>query len=77
MVDVDATEREQDLGRHADRPEVADRAQQREVGVVVGVAAELGRVGEEPDLSQAGDERRIELGAFGQLVEGVLAPGQR
>ena len=42
-----------------------------EVGVVVGVAAELGRIGEEPDLAQAGDELLVELRPLGQLGERV------
>lgn len=50
-------------------------AEDAEVGVVVGVAAELGRVGDEADLPQPGYQRRVELGFFGDLGQRVLVAG--
>ena len=75
MVDVDAADREQDLGCHPDRLQLADRAEHTEIGVVVGVATELGGVGEEADVAQTLHELVVELGALGDLGERVLVTG--
>ena len=76
VVHVDAAEGEQDLGRHPDRSQLDHGAQHREVGIVVGVAPELGRVGEETDLAQPVHELRVDPGPFGHLGERVLAAGR-
>ena len=58
---------------HADRVQLGHGAEHGEVGVVVGLAPELGGVGEQPDLAQAGDEIVVDPGPLGELGEGVAA----
>ncbi len=73
VVDVDAAEREQDVGRHADVVELGDGAQHREVGVVVGLAPELHRVGEQAHSAQALYEVGVDARLLGELGERVAA----
>lgn len=73
--DVDAGDLDDDVLGDPGAHELEHRVEHVEVGAVAGLATAARRVAEEAGVAQALDERRIEAGADGELVEGVSGAG--
>jgi hypothetical protein len=72
---VDRAELHEDLRRHSDGLQFADGPEQAQVVVVVGLAAELGGVGEQPDAAELFDHLSVHARELDQIVERVLPIG--